>query len=432
MIAIPTIGRSVWRRIAYVLYDAFAISTALWMALALRMNGSIPPKMVEGLFHSLPVFVVIGLITFHFFGLYRRVWRMPSLSDLSSLLEAAALSIAVPVLALVATSSARWLPTSVPIIQWFVLVSILVAGRIGRRILTDRLREIRRQHPSVPALVDTPTTAAPQRALIVGLPEHVAVVLRQIEATPNPGYVPVGIIDTGERDVELRLRDVPILGGIDALEHVVGKLVARDERPTCLILAEGAGMPGNSQLRLVAAAETLGLSVLRASPPTEIGKSLGLEVIDLTDLLGRPQAKLDETVVLRALKGQRVMVTGAGGTIGRELVRQIATMDPSEIILLECGEFNLYSVELELRENYPHIRSTPLLCSIRQRRSVMAAFERHRPDFVFHAAALKHVPLVETTSAQACRPTCSAPGTSPTPRSHTAPARWCRSPPTRR
>ncbi len=396
MIALPTIGRFAWRRAAYLLYDAAAISLALTMALALRMNGSIPQKMIDGLFASLPIFVVTGLITFHLFGLYQRVWRMPSLSDLSSLLEAAALSITVPVLALVATSSARWLPTSVPIIQWFVLVSILVAGRIGRRILTDRIREIRRQHRSAPASPATPSTTAPQRALIVGLPEQVAVVLRQIEAMPNPGYVPVGIIDTGERDVELRLRDVPILGGIDALEHVVGKLAARDARPTCLILAEGAAEPGNSQLRLVAAAETLGLSVLRAAPPTEIGKSLDLEVIDLADLLGRPQAKLDEAVVLRALKGQRVMVTGAGGTIGRELVRQIAIMEPAEVILLECGEFNLYSVELELRENYPHIACTPLLCSIRQRRSVMAAFERHRPDFVFHAAALKHVPLVET------------------------------------
>ncbi|WP_019833180.1 polysaccharide biosynthesis protein [Sphingomonas sp. PR090111-T3T-6A] len=395
MKAIPTIGHCASRRIAYILYDAGAIALALTLALALRMNGSIPPKMWEGLVANLPVFIVSGLITFHFFGLYRRVWRVPSLSDLSSLLEAASISIAVPVLMLVAASRARWLPTSVPIIQWLVLVAILVGGRIGRRILSDRLREIRRQHHVAPASPEPPHIP-PRRALIVGLPEQVALLLRQIEATPNPGYVPVGIIDTGERDVELRLRDVPILGGIDALEHVVGKLAARDERPSCLILAGGAAVPGNSRLRLVAAAETLGLSVLRAPSPTEIGQPLDLEVIDLADLLGRPQAKLDEDVVLRALKGQRVMVTGAGGTIGRELVRQIATMDPAEIILLECGEFNLYSVELELRENYPHIACTPLLCSIRQRRSVMAAFERHRPDFVFHTAALKHVPLVET------------------------------------
>ena len=154
--------------------------------------------------------------------------------------------------------------------------------------------------------------------------------------------------------------------------------------------------PGASKLRLVTAAETLGLSVLRAPPPTAIGEQLDLQAIDFADLLGRPQAKLDDSIVLRALKGRRVMVTGAGGTIGSELVRQIAAIGPAELILLECGEFNLYSIELELRENFPHVPCTPLLCSIRQRRNVMAAFERHQPDYVFHAAALKHVPLVET------------------------------------
>ncbi len=188
----------------------------------------------------------------------------------------------------------------------------------------------------------------------------------------------------------------PILGGVDAIEHVVGRLAARNERPTTLILADGTEKSRPNRLRLVTAAETLGLSVLRAAPPTMIGKSLDLEVVNLADLLGRPQTLLDDSVVLRALKGRRVMVTGAGGTIGRELVRQIAAVGPAQIILVDCGEFNLYSIELELRENFPQVPCTPLLCSIRQRRHVMAAFDRHRPDFVFHAAALKHVPLVET------------------------------------
>ncbi len=391
----PTIGYCAWRRISYLLYDTVAICLSLIIAVALRMNGAIPAAMFDGLVASLPIFIASGLVVFHLFGVYERVWRLASLGDLSSLLEAAAASLLITIAVLVATSQAHWLPTSVPIIQWFVLVAILAGGRIGRRVLGDRMRQIRRSGLS---MGQSPPVKRKERkrALVVGPLEHVEVVLRQLEATPDAGYVAVGILDTGDRDVTMRLRRVPILGGLDAMAHVVGKLAAQNERPSCLILAEGAGTPGASKLRLVTAAETLGLSVLRAPPPTAIGEHLDLEAVDLADLLGRPQAKLDDSVVLRALKGQRVMVTGAGGTIGSELVRQIAAIGPAELILLECGEFNLYSIELELRENFPHVPCTPLLCSIRQRRNVMAAFERHRPDFVFHAAALKHVPLVET------------------------------------
>ena len=391
----PNMGRCAWRRISYLLYDATAICLSLFIATALRMNGAIPPQMLEGLVSSLPIFIASGLVVFHLFGVYDRVWRLASVGDLSALLEAAATSLLISIFVLVVTSHAKWLPTSVPIIQWFVLVTILAGGRMWRRILVDRLRALRRVSLTVGQ--SQPAIQSPKhRALVVGLMEHVEVVLRQLEATPESGYVAVGILDTGERDVALRLRRVPILGGIEAIEHVVGKLAAQNERPTCLILAEGARAPGPNKLRLVTAAETLGLSVLRAAPPTEIGESLDLEVINLADLLGRPQTELDDSVVLRALRGRRVMVTGAGGTIGRELVRQIAAIGPAELILLDCGEFNLYSVELELRENFPHVPCTPLLCSIRQRRHIMAAFERHQPEYVFHAAALKHVPLVET------------------------------------
>jgi FlaA1/EpsC-like NDP-sugar epimerase len=389
--SIPMVYGRTWRRTSFLFFDAAAICVSLLIAIQLRMNGAVPDAMAARMIASLPIFLASGLITFQLCGVYDRVWKLASMADLTRLIEAAALSIAFPVCTLVLTGS-HWLPTSVPIIQWLVLVAVLAAGRIWRRILADWTRTLRLA--GGPAAVSI--AKACQRALIVGMPEHVERVLRQLEATPDASHIAVGILDLSDEHVQQRLRRVPILGGAEAIGHVVGKLAARNERPTCLIIAEGPkGLSGNDQLKLVTAAETLGLAVMRALPPPVIGQIADFEAINLADLLGRPQTTLDKSVVSRAIKGQSVLVTGAGGTIGRELVRQIAGFEPSEMILLDHAEFNLYSVELELRENYPGLACTAQLCSIRQRQHVMAAFEKHRPAFVFHAAALKHVPLVE-------------------------------------
>ena len=390
----PLMKRRLRHKIGFMVYDAVAICAALTIAIALRMNGAIPAAMLHGMAISLPVFLISGLVIFQVSGVYERIWRLGSLGDLSALVESATISIVVPVFVLVITSNARWMPSSVPIIQWFVLVALLAGGRLWRRILSERLRTLR--------LVSAPpdrirAMRSRQRALIVGIPEYVEIILRQLETAPDPDHVAVGILDVSDQNVTLRLRHVPVLGGIDALEHVVGKLASQNQRPTSLIIAEGgAGLTGPAKLKLVTAAEMLGLTVLRATAPTAISRTLDLETLNLADLLDRPQARLDERVVARVIAGKRVLVTGAGGTIGRELVRQLAAIGPSEIVLLEACEYNLYAVELELRENFPEMLCTPLLCSIRQRAHVMAAFARHRPDFVFHAAALKHVPLVET------------------------------------
>jgi O-antigen biosynthesis protein WbqV len=381
------------KRIGFLIYDTIALCFSLALALSLRMNDEIPAHMVHGMALSLPVFVASGLFIFHMFGIYDRVWRFASAADLTSLLEATALAIMTAVAILYATGNARWMPTSVPIIQWLVLVPLIAGGRVWRKVFNHAIGHFQ---PAASRTNTKRSPATPRLALIAGLPEHVEVVLRQIESSPSSNLAPIGILDASNEDIALRLRRIPILGGIDAIKHVVGRLAAQNSRPTHLIIADGGkAMSGSERLQLITAAETLGLSILRTSTPTEVKDGLDLEPINLPDLLGRPQTALDQSVLLRALKGRRVLVTGAGGTIGGELVRQIAAIEPAELLLLDCGEFNLYSIEMELKENFPHVQCRPLLCSIRQRQHVMAAFERFRPEFVFHAAALKHVPLVE-------------------------------------
>ena len=383
------------RKPAYILFDTLAIAASLWIALSLRMNGHIPEHMMSGLLSSLPVFIVSGITILQFSGAYNRLWRLASFPDFVGLVEASIFAIGVPVAVLMVSGQGQWMPTSVPMIQALVLCSLLATGRLWQRALRSKLRDLRaarghnRHHSDL--------AVSQQRAMIVGRPEYVENILRHLEMLVAPPYLPVGILDVDGIETHLRLRGVPILGGIDAIDHAVSTLTARNERPTCIILALGPeGLKGSAKLRLVTAAQTLNLSVLRAPSAAEIGKPLNLEVINIADLLDRPQAELDAAVVSRALKGQNVLITGAGGSIGRELAHQVAGFDPAELILLDCGEFNLYSVEMEIRENYPNVSCRAILCSIRQRQHIMAVFAECTPAFVFHAAALKHVPLVET------------------------------------
>ena len=393
----PKLNR-VLRHIILVTLDALAVGLSLAIALYLRMNGDIPPRMMAGFTDALPITVLIAVATFHFIGLYSRSWRFVSLGDLALMFEAATIAILLSVLTLIFTQRIAWLPLSVPIIQWFILVVMLGGGRVARRVVRETFRR-----GAASRLL--PAADVPHRrpTLIIGSAEQAEIVLRQLELGGAADYRAVGILDDsddGGANLSLRVRGVPILGEVDAMELVVSKLAASGRRPECVIVADGSTKhAGPRMLSLVSLAETLGLSVARASPPTAFDANslaqLDLQPINLADLLDRPQAALDPMIVGRVVTGRRVLVTGAGGSIGRELVRQIASFNPSELLLLDACEFNLYSVDLELQEDYPDLPRTPLLCSVRQREAIMTIFAKHRPELVFHAAALKHVPLVE-------------------------------------
>ena len=367
------------------------------------MNGDIPERMAFGMAFAVPIFVLTSLGIFHMIGLYSRAWRYVSVGDLAFVIEAATLAIVGSLLLLLLLNRIGWIPGSVPIIQWFVLIVLLGGLRLTRRMARELLTEFaggKFARGGAGSSGRPPNSGGKRRALVIGPTDRVEIMLRMLEADREAGYKAVGILDHDGRDFRLRLRGVPVLGSIDALQHVVDQLDARGQRPECVILADHAGeLSGPAMVRLVTEAESLGLTVARQTKPAELDSAradtLDLQPVEMADLLGRPQANHDLGAVARAVSGRRVLVTGAGGTIGRELVRQIAGFGPSELVLLDAGEYNLYSVDMEIGENFPNLKRVPVLCSIRQRASVMQAFAKHRPELVFHAAALKHVPLVE-------------------------------------
>jgi O-antigen biosynthesis protein WbqV len=181
----------------------------------------------------------------------------------------------------------------------------------------------------------------------------------------------------------------------------VADLDRAGRRPVSLVVQESSERLDRQQiLRIASLAEQENLVVSRFRNPWTSaaplnGDRMAIEKMPLAELLGRPEITVQHSYLERVVTGARIMVTGAGGTIGGELVRQLAHYAPVEIVLLDHSEYNLYAIEMEAREKFPHVRFHAELCSIRQRPALWQVFERRRPEIVFHAAALKHVPMVE-------------------------------------
>ena len=376
--------------------DALVCSGALYLALLLRFQGEIPNLRVEGFMDAWPVFVAVSLAIFMISGLYHRTWRYFSFVDLMFIVKLVFASTVVAVVVLFITDMLAWMPRSITVIYGLLAVFGLGGIRAGRRAVRERFR----RSETIGQTPEQARTKSPKLTLIVGDIDWAETVIEPLVSSHGGSFVPVGLLDHSGLDVRLRVHGVPVLGTLNSLREVVERLTKQNRRPqTIIVNAADPQLKGRAMVGLVSEAETLGVEVAKVADrhlqEARPDPGLVLEYLNVTDLLGRNELELDSSVVARSVEGRRVMVTGAGGTIGSELVRQLARFGPAEIQLLDCGEFNLYSIDMELGENFPEIPRKPILCSIRQRESVMAAFKEHRPELVFHAAALKHVPLVE-------------------------------------
>ena len=334
------------------------------------------------------VFTLVAAGVFCTIGLYRGVWRYASLIDLVQIVRAVTLTILVFVLLLFLITRLESMPRSSIAINWFVLIMLLGGPRLLYRILKDQGIGVvlnRRDKRRIPVL-------------LVGAGDGAELFIRAIGNNPKANYRVVGLIDDKGMRIGRRIHGLKVMGNLATLLQVVEELTREGSRPQRLIVTEDT-LDGARIRMLLDQADELGLTLSRLPKLTDFKASfvdnLKVKSITLEDLLGRPQTVMDHQSMKTLISERRVMVTGAGGTIGGELARQIFDYGPAHLTLLDNSEYALYAIHLELSERHPELGRTAILGDVRDRGRMVAILAEAKPDLVFHAAALKHVPLVE-------------------------------------
>jgi len=342
-----------------------------------------------GLLHPL-WFLAGGAITLLVGGVPFRMpqqyWRFSGVADLLGIAGASVASAVLFAVLLLATGFR--LPTiTFPIIHALTLLMLLGGLRVVYRL----------SHGRLPAATGGPT----QRVLLVGADEPADLFLRAVRRDRATPLRVVGLLARGSHQPGRRIHGAPILGTLTDIGAVLERLLARDLKPDSLVVTDPE-LRGEALGALIREADRFGIPVGRAPDPTALSPAARVELrpVAIEELLNRPQVPLDRPAMGRLVRGRRVLVTGAGGTIGSELARQVAALEPALLVLLDHGEFALWQIDLELAEGAPHVSRRACVADIRDAERLAALFAEHRPELVFHAAALKHVPIVENNPCE--------------------------------
>ena len=373
---------------------------AVWVSFYFRIGDAVFSRL-DIIFDLAVAYSLIAAVIYLFTGLYRHVWAYVSFVDAVNIVRSAVGVALVFIPLMFLFTRLGDVPRSVPFIGWFVLVVFLATPRLTFRLFKDR----RFGFLAAAEAVKPPV-------LLIGAGDEAAHFIRATQLNMNSRYRVVGLVTATPGRVGQVMNGVDVLGLEIDIDSIIEKLVARNLTPERLILTREQNTRETVQ-SLLRTARSIGAELTKLPPLTDLRAydepDFAPRPISLEDLLGRPARTLDRDAMDALIRGKRVMITGAGGSIGSELVRQIAAAGPSHVSMLDHGEFNLYSIEQEVRVSWPDLDVRPIIADVRDQGRINAAFSSVQPDIVFHAAALKHVPMVEVnpleglaTNAHAC------------------------------
>mgnify|MGYP001243185792 CR=1 FL=1 len=374
-----------------LLHDTLMGIAALLLALVLRLDLD---RVVGHLAIYGSAALAFGLVVSSVgfvFGMNRSVWRYASLPDLLTILKAATLSVVLFIAAHFLLARLEAIPRSSVVIAWAFLVVLLAAPRAVYRMYRNQ-RDTRRKRSK--------GRGAARRVILVGAGDNAEMFLKTITERGGSSFDVLAIVDERGRRTGRFIRGVPILGTLEQLPRIIDRFQAQGRRPDALILTrprEEYALHARIE-DLVEIANRHRLEMLRLPnllDMREIGPEIEVRPINIEDLLQRKPLRLDAPKMAHMIKGRKVLITGAGGSIGSELARQIVAFGPQSLVLLDASEYLLYSIESELRRKRPSFDLHAVLCNVRERQAIARVLAAHRPDVVFHAAALKHVPIVE-------------------------------------
>ncbi|HDQ72083.1 MAG TPA: polysaccharide biosynthesis protein [Chloroflexi bacterium] len=384
----------------FFLADVLLMALAGFVSFALRLDVDGLRPYTSTLLIYVALSALVKPLVFYLFGLYRCYWLYASARELLALWLAALAGIALTSLALYSPFSLlfdfRPMPRSISVIDW--LLSFLFAGgmRFFVRALAGRqlLGPFNRDENPLKCSQDSPT-----RVLVMGAGEAGAMIVREMQENPGVGLLPVGLLDDDPSKQGLRIHGVPVLGSRACIPQLV-----RDERVEEVIIAMPTA-PGQAIRDVVEICQRAGVAYKTIPGIYElISGQVSVQAVrevGIDDLLRRDPVQIDGAGTGHHFRDRVVLVTGAGGSIGAELCRQIGAYGPRRLLLLGHGETSIYHVRRELAERLPDLDTVPVIADIRDQQRLHWIFERHRPAVVFHAAAHKHVPLMEENVAEA-------------------------------
>ena len=384
------------KRLILIIGVDVLIWTAAWLlAFLIRFDFDIPALRWSQCKQLLPFMLVIKLLIFYFFDLYRGMWRYTSISDLFNIIKAASFSSLFVVSLVVFWTRFIGYPRSVFIIDWCLTVLLVSGFRLGIRLYFEVVSEQKTWDIVSRTLFGSLRQKHHDRKnlLIIGAGDCGEKIYREIRDNARLRYNVVGFLDDDKAKRGMKIHAIPVVGQIEDIKDITKKLSV-DEALIAIPSASSQQMR-----RIVNLCKDSGIEFQTIPGMGELinGKVSvnAIREVAYRDLLGREAIKLDEARIGAYIKGRSVLVTGAGGSIGSELCRQICRFQPKKIILYERAETPLYELQLELRQNFKDVEIIVQLADVRDRSQLEKAFEVSRPHAVFHAAAYKHVPMLE-------------------------------------
>lgn len=382
------------RKIALVAMDAILVNLALMAALWLRFDGTIPPDHIWwGKVLVIP-FIVVYLLSSSLFGLYGRLWRYASTDEGLAIIEA--VSVGTVINAIItylagAVTHVLPLPRTIFPLLWILIMLFMASVRFGYRVMRDYSK--------------THTKSASQKdevhpTLIVGAGDAAVAVLRELKGNPEAKMRPVVLVDDDITKQKHRLHGVPVAGKCEDIPRLVEQHHIKD------IIIAMPSAPGQVIRGIVELCRGTPARLRTLPSIYELldGKITvnRLREVRIEDLLGREPVTMDINSA-RYLNGKTVLVTGAGGSIGSELCRQIAQLKPRRLVLVGHGENSIHNIYMELSNRNRDLSIVQTICSVCDRASMEGVMAAHRPQVVFHVAAHKHVPLMEDNPGEALR-----------------------------
>ncbi len=373
--------------------DLVLVSLAFFLAFQLRFlddNGTIPSRYME-LFVASVGFVAVGkVLIFHMFGLYQKWWRFVGGRDISRIMRAATVSsLLLIVLFTVIQPFDDSLPRSVAVTDWLLTMMLVAGARLGTRLFKERPDKGER-------------IARGREVLVVGAGSGGQMVVRELRLNPNLGEMAIGFVDDNSDMRGMRIEGIRVLGTTAEIEEIL------DETEPDEVVIAIPSAPGTLRGKVVTACRARDIPVKTLPTVFELlsgGVQLSnqLREVQVEDVLGRDPVVVELEHVGAYLEDQVVLVTGAGGSIGSELCRQIALVNPKLLVMVDHAEDNLFQIEREMIAERHFNRVEAVLADCKETERMFEIMQRFRPSVVFHAAAYKHVPLMEANPLEAIR-----------------------------